>query len=91
MTKHDLYRWSLLWPDKTTLTADSPEQIIERLAAVQWMQPCTRQQMRARLVDRAEVWAGIQVSEDLSDADLLRSLSSIGMFALIEPIRQKGK
>lgn len=88
--KRDLYRWSLLWPDKSVLSADSAEQVIVRLAALQW-EPCNVPQMRARLVDRAEAWSGIQLSEEVSDADLLRSLSSVGMFVLIEPIAQKGK
>jgi len=83
-------RWSILWPDKSALSADTPEAIIDRLAQLQWTQPCTRAQMRARLVDRAEVWAGTEIIEAATDADLLRELSSVGMFALIEPFSPKG-
>jgi len=78
-------RWCILWPDKTTLCADSATALIDRIAALQW-DPCDHAQMRARLTDRAVVWTGITVAEDTDDAIFLMDLASAGMFALYTPV-----
>ena len=76
--------WSILWPDKSTLTALSARGILVRLGALQW-EPCSVATMRARLVDRAFKWTGVSVSESTTDEQFLRDLSAAGMFALMEP------
>lgn len=76
--------WSLLWPDKSVLSAESPRGILVRLAALQ-MDPCSVAQMRSRLVDRAEVWAGVRIAENTTDEQFLRDLADVGMFVLAEP------
>ena len=76
--------WSILWGDKTVLTAPSATALIDRLGALQW-EPCPRQVMRARLVDRAHAWTGVEIDEATSDEQFLRDLEGAGMFTLYEP------
>jgi len=78
-------QWAILWPDGSVLSADTPGGLLNRLALLQWDQPCSEAQLRARLIDRAKAWNGAIVSEDLSDEDFLVSLSTAGMFALNTP------
>ena len=77
--------WSILWGDKTVLTAPNATGLLDRLAMLQW-EPCPRHVMRARLVDRAKAWAGVDIDESTSDEQFLRDLEGAGMFALLEPI-----
>ena len=81
-----MLRFSLVWPDKTALSADTPEGLLDRIASLQWEQPCSRAQVRARLVDRAAAWAGINVNEETDDLTLLRNLAAAQMFVLFEPM-----
>lgn len=76
--------WSVLWPDKSALSALTARGILVRLGALQW-EPCSVATMRARLVDRAFKWSGVAVSESTTDEQFLRDLASVGMFALMEP------
>jgi len=82
---HAKRQWAILWPDGSVLSADTPGALLNRLALLQWEQPCTEAQLRARLVDRAKAWSGCIVREDLSDEDLLAALADAGMFALNTP------
>jgi len=82
---HAKRQWAILWPDGSVLSADTPGALLNRLALLQWEQPCSEEQLRARLIDRAKAWSGVIVSEDLSDEDLLAALADAGMFALNTP------
>lgn len=76
--------WSILFPDGSAISADSPEGILARIAQVQW-EPCSIAQVRARLVDRAFVWSGVMVPETGGAAEFLQSLADVGMFVLAGP------
>lgn len=76
--------WSILWGDKSVLSAPSATGLIDRLAALQW-EPCPRHVMRARLVDRAKAWTGADIDETTTDEQFLRDLEAAGMFTLLEP------
>lgn len=78
------FEWSLLFPDKSAVSAPTALGILARIADMQ-MDPCSIPQIRARLVDRAFVWSGVMVSESTTAEQFLRDLSSVGMFALMEP------
>lgn len=79
-------QWSILWPDKSALSAPTATALLQRIASLQWEQPCSVAQIRARLVDRAKAWSGVAVNEEANDEDFLTELASAGMFALSEPI-----
>lgn len=78
-------KWAILWPDGTVLSAETPSALLNRLAALQWEQPCTEAQLRARLTDRAKAWSGTVVNENLGDAQFLEALEGAGMFVLSTP------
>lgn len=78
-------QWALLWPDGSVLSADTAGGLLNRLAALQWDQPCNRAQLRARMVDRAKAWSGVVINEELGDEDFLAALADAGMFVLAEP------
>lgn len=78
--------WSILWPDKSALSAPTATALLQRIASLQWEQPCSVAQIRTRLADRALVWSAVQVNEDLPDEDFLAALAGAGLFVLSEPM-----
>lgn len=76
--------WSILWPDKSVLTAATPTALLDALASVQW-NPCSRTHIKARLSDRASAWSGTDVDDTLPDDQFLLACEGAGLFVVMPP------
>jgi hypothetical protein len=71
------------WPDGTTTSGATPEEVFAKIAKAQW-QPVEPADVPRLLVDRAWIWSGEEVDEDLPLEVLIQRLAQAGMFRIVD-------
>lgn len=83
---------TLLFPDGTAIAGEDAPDVLTRLGVLQWS-PMPKDEMKARLSDRAWLWSRFTLDPNLPDDEFLTALDASTLCAVIwgpNPAKPKG-